>query len=233
MTQNKNRILILLSMPRTRPVLKSISRPKQARSHKTLQKLLDAAQSLIEERGCMDLSIPEVVARAGSSVGGFYSRFRDKDELLCALEERFLQHNRRMLDRLTSSDALADAKLEDIARPAIKQLVNMHRTHHRLAAAFVAQTARDPSHRNRVAKFREEIVERFGSLLLSRRDEINHPQPERAVDFIIKMVLSGARQEAVFGVTVADGQPLSEHDMAAELERMFLTYLGMSAPTEE
>lgn len=213
----------------SRPALRSVSKPKQARSQQTLDRLLKAAEELIEERGCADVSIPELVARAGSSVGGFYSRFKNKDELLCALEERLLTQKRRLVDALTNEDRLRDASLQQIARPAIQQLVHIHRTRHRLAAAFVAATARDPNHRARVAKFREEVVRRFGAVLLERRDEINHPQPERAVEFIIKMVLSGARQEAVFGTTEVAGHTLDEAEMSAELERMFLGYLGVTA----
>lgn len=212
-------------MPR-RPALRSISRPKQARSEKTLQRLLDAAQELIEERGCADVSIPELVARAGSSVGGFYSRFKDKGELLCALEERFLGQKRRLLDALTADERVANLPLREVVRPAIKQLVHIYRTRHRLAAAFVAATANDPAHRERIKRFREEVVARFRTLLLARRDEIHHPNPERAVDFIIKMVLTSARQEAVFGKTRAGNKTLTEAQMVDELERMCLTYLG-------
>jgi Trk K+ transport system NAD-binding subunit len=128
-----------------------------------------------------------------------------------------------------SENKLRHASLAQIAGPAIRQLVHIHRTRHRLAAAFVAATARDLGHRERVAQFREEVVRRFGALLLERRSEINHPHPERAVEFIIKMVLSGARQEAIFGKTEAAGHVLSEAEMASELERMFLGYLGASA----
>jgi AcrR family transcriptional regulator len=48
-----------------------VARPKQARSEETLQRLLEAAEALIEEKGLADASIPEIVRRAGSSVGGF------------------------------------------------------------------------------------------------------------------------------------------------------------------
>jgi hypothetical protein len=58
-------------MRNTGPELESVARPKQARSEQTLQRILDAAEGLIEEKGLADASIPEIVRRAGSSVGGF------------------------------------------------------------------------------------------------------------------------------------------------------------------
>ncbi len=66
--------------------LQAVTGPKQARSERTLQRLLDAAEVLIEEKGHAAVSIPEIARRARSSVGGFYARFRDKNELLRALE---------------------------------------------------------------------------------------------------------------------------------------------------
>src|SRR5215472_5444023 len=91
-------------MPQPIPIqLETVSGPKQARSERTLQRLLDAAEALIKEKGHAAVSIPEIARRAHSSVGGFYARFRDKNELLRALEER---HFRELEQRV---EALADA----------------------------------------------------------------------------------------------------------------------------
>ena len=72
--------------PTQRPTqLASVTAPKQARSEQTLYRLLDAAQELIAAKGLADVSIPEIVRRAGSSVGGFYGR----------RNARFLEHLRK------------------------------------------------------------------------------------------------------------------------------------------
>ena len=52
--------------------------PQQARSQETLNRLLDAAEQLVAEKGFDDTPVAEVARRAGSSVGAFYSRFREK-----------------------------------------------------------------------------------------------------------------------------------------------------------
>src|ERR1043166_9721018 len=92
--------------------LETVAGPKQARSGRTLQRLLDAAESLIKEKGHAAVSIPEIARRARSSVGGFYARFRDKNELLRALEERhFIELSQRL-------DALADAPRWEAASTA-------------------------------------------------------------------------------------------------------------------
>ena len=53
-------------------MLDTVADKKQARSERTLYRLLDAAEALIVERGLAGLSIPEVARRAQSSVGGFH-----------------------------------------------------------------------------------------------------------------------------------------------------------------
>ena len=56
--------------------------PRQRRSHESLERILDAAESLIRERGFDTMTIAEVVQRSGSSVGSLYARFNNKLGLL-------------------------------------------------------------------------------------------------------------------------------------------------------
>ena len=93
--------------------LHSVAAPKQRRSERTLRRLLDAGEALIEEKGLADVSVPDIVRRAGSSVGGFYARFRDKNELLRALEERFFGELLARVDALAEPTRWAHAALPE------------------------------------------------------------------------------------------------------------------------
>jgi len=66
-----------------------IQPPQQARSRASMNQMLDAAAQLLETKTFDELTIAEVVQQAGASVGAFYGRFKDKDALLQALDERF------------------------------------------------------------------------------------------------------------------------------------------------
>src|SRR4029077_14801889 len=94
--------------------LQTVAGPKQARSERTLKRLLDAAEVLIEEKGHAAVSIPEIARRARSSVGGFYARFRDKNELLRALEERHFMEVWQRLDALADARRWANASTTEI-----------------------------------------------------------------------------------------------------------------------
>src|SRR5512147_130417 len=75
----------------TLPELVWVRPPQQARSQLTLSRILDAAESILAEKSWADTTVAEIARRAGSSVGGFYTRFPDKDTLLTALHQRFVE----------------------------------------------------------------------------------------------------------------------------------------------
>jgi AcrR family transcriptional regulator len=69
---------------RQRAVSKSLSAAR-ARAEQRVQRLIDAAFELIDEKGTTEFTIQEVVDRSGQSLRGFYQYFEGKDELLFAL----------------------------------------------------------------------------------------------------------------------------------------------------
>ena len=86
-------------------VLRWVRAPQQERTREGLARLLEAAEGLIAEKGYDDASIAEIAERAGSSVGAFYRRFRDKAALFQALHESFNEDA-----RATADDALAPSR---------------------------------------------------------------------------------------------------------------------------
>ncbi|MDX5450271.1 MAG: TetR/AcrR family transcriptional regulator [Actinomycetes bacterium] len=62
--------------------------PQQTRSIERVERILDAAASLVVERGVERLSTRAVATAAGVPVATLYQYFADKDEILLALVER-------------------------------------------------------------------------------------------------------------------------------------------------
>ena len=75
---------------RHRAVSKSLKAARTRAEHR-VQRFLDAAFALIDERGTSDFTIQEVVDRAKQSLRGFYQYFDGKDELLFALLEESIR----------------------------------------------------------------------------------------------------------------------------------------------
>jgi AcrR family transcriptional regulator len=77
---------------RQRAVSKSLSAAR-SRAEQRVQRLLDAAFDLIDERGTTEFTIQEVVERSKQSLRGFYQYFEGKDELLFALLEETIRES--------------------------------------------------------------------------------------------------------------------------------------------
>lgn len=101
------------------PLATAVAAPRQTRSQQGLARMLQAGHELIEASGNLDdLSINDIVERAGTSIGAFYRRFDNKDSFFEVLQDaamaQGLQYVRDTVERdpaWRSDDAatLADA----------------------------------------------------------------------------------------------------------------------------
>ena len=71
---------------RERAVSRSLTAAR-SRAEERVQRFLDAAFALIDEKGSTDFTIQEVIDRSEQSLRAFYQHFNGKDELLLALFE--------------------------------------------------------------------------------------------------------------------------------------------------
>lgn len=67
----------------------SLVAPQQARSRRTLNALVAAAEDLLRERALGEISIAEICSAANVTTGAFYARFVSKDALMPFIYERY------------------------------------------------------------------------------------------------------------------------------------------------
>jgi AcrR family transcriptional regulator len=77
---------------RQRAVSRSLSAAR-ARAEQRVQRFLDAAFDLIDDKGTTEFTIQEVVDRSKQSLRGFYQYFDGKDELVFALLEETIRES--------------------------------------------------------------------------------------------------------------------------------------------
>jgi AcrR family transcriptional regulator len=201
---------------------------KQSRSKETITKLLDAAEAVLAEGGLEQATVPAIAARAGLSVGVVYRRFPDKDALLRAVYERYFERARATGARAGDPQWWEGISLPDMARTIVNSIVAQHRHHRHLLRALTTYTqTADAEFRKRVDDLNAHSLRNVASLLLQRRAQIHHPDPERAVSFGLFMVAASMR--AVTQASESSLRPfgIAEADLGDELTRMFLTYLGV------
>ena len=82
----------------------------RSRAEQRVQRFLDAAVELIDEKGSTDFTIQEVVERSKQSLRGFYEYFSGKDELVLALFEETVR------EAVVDIQAAVDAETDPLAR---------------------------------------------------------------------------------------------------------------------
>jgi len=88
---------------RRRAVSRSLTAAR-SRAEDRVQRFVDAAFSLIDERGTTDFTIQEVIDRSRQSLRAFYQHFDGKDELLLALFEETVSESAEDIRQVVESE---------------------------------------------------------------------------------------------------------------------------------
>ena len=210
------------------PDLRWVRPPRQQRSQDTLDRILDAAEALVAEKGFADATVAEVARRAGSSVGSFYTRFKDKEGLLYALYERYFEQATATADAALDPARWDGAGIAEILRTVMRFLVEVYRERAGLIRAFVQRNHSDAAFQARQERLSHYVNERLSALLLARAGEIAHPDPARAAAFGLTFAASTIESVVLFGELRSSHLALSDDELATELVRAFLAYLGVA-----
>lgn len=174
--------------------------PRQRRSRESLGRLTRAVGELLVEAGPAELSVRDLVARAETSVGAFYSRFDDRDAALTYTSHVFWERSRRLW-----SEYLEGARWE--GAPAAVIVASVVRTFARVMLAdadrlraFVRLSLSVPGKGvvRTIAEHDVFIAAAFAELLTSRVGEIRHESPREAAEEGFRHVLAGVRDFVVF-----------------------------------
>jgi AcrR family transcriptional regulator len=201
--------------------------PQQVRSQETLDRILDAAEQVLAEKSFGEATLAEIMERAGVTVGAFYRRYPDKNALLRHLDERFFDEMRARadaaLDPARWHGATAKAIIDDFA----SQAVQVYTARRGLLRSLFLRARTDTVLQESALGVNRHFVARLREVLLARRDELKHSDPERAIELGFMMFIGSLRELIVFGETWP-APPASNPALAVEVARMYCGYLGIS-----
>ncbi len=209
------------------PSLTWVRPPQQERSQKRFERMLDAAEALILERGAENLTVAEVARRADSSVGAFYARFRDKDGLLRYVFQRFYEEALATADHSLAPERWEGADLAEAIAALMTFMVQTFRDRRRLVAAFTLRAAADDEFAALSESLGERVAERLRELIFARDVAVAHRDPERAVEMLVWMVMSALEARALYAPKPLES--FDDEELAVELTRMALAYLGVES----
>jgi AcrR family transcriptional regulator len=111
-----------------------------AKRHNSRSVILEAAESVVVERGASSLTLDAVAARAGVSKGGLLYNFPSKDALLEAMVARLCDHFEQAIAKAKES---AGTGSSDALKAYVTTTLRTDPKQHRVAAALLAAVAND------------------------------------------------------------------------------------------
>jgi len=210
-----------MAIPRVRP-------PRQVRSQETLDRILDAAERVLDEKSFTEATVAEIMMRAGVTVGAFYRRFPDKDALLHFLDERFFQEVGERGHAVLDVERWRGASTADILTEVARAAVELYLTNRGVARSLFLRARVDPVVQTSARRVNAHFIERLQTLLLQpeRRGELTHPDPERAIALGFLMFIGALRETTVFGEVWPNHREIVGGALAEEMARLYLSYLG-------
>ncbi len=202
-------------------------KPKQARSQKTLERVLSVAEELICAGTFDRVTVAEIVNLAGTSVGAFYARFSDKEALRHVLQERFVWRAEATVNEITELSHWAGRPLAEVVHGVVAGLADLLRLERGGFLSLVAgwRLRGQPEARERSRRIDGLLWARVETLLLERKYEIAHPRPELAIRVGLSMVIWTLREHLVFGASGPGPVGVVNDDLVAELGAAYLAYL--------
>lgn len=199
--------------------------PQQPRSRRTLERIVSAALELLEAEGPDGVTVHGVVAKAQSSVGSFYARFRGKDDLLEYLSERVWDDALARWTEAVEAHAWSDMTLAQIIEGSVGLLFDVRRSR----IGHLRQLDRMSGGGDAYERFRSLLVESLEVLLLERAGEMKHPDPQLAVRLGLSAVL-GVIDAGLESGSTEEGEPVDRHRLVGECTDLLLAYLAGPAP---
>lgn len=102
--------------------------PRQARSKERVTAILQVVKTLIEENGINNLKVSDVAHRANTSPGSIYQYFKNKQSIIIALAEHYmdqihaiLDDNLEHLDSVDSLPKMLSKNFDDIHQLHVKE----------------------------------------------------------------------------------------------------------------
>jgi len=192
--------------PKAEPV--DILPAKQARSRATRDALVRAGKKMCEIKDFDDLSVAEIAAAAGCSVGSFYSRFADKDGFFRALVDDAAERDKAQNPPLPNDPK---QPIDAILAEVVATTLAGYRKRRGLIRATIRRSMAEPALWEPSKKRGQENANRLvARLTLAFPDD---RQLERRIRFAFQ-VLYGTLNNAVL---IAPG-PLQLDDDALERE---------------
>lgn len=201
-----------------------VLRAVQPRAEATRDALLGAGRRLLNERDFEAMSIADLAAANGLSVGSFYGRFRDKEAYFSLLQEMVTTEWTETTQREFDAQRLAGWSAGRIVALVAARVVTVYRSDRGFIRAALRHASTHPSAWTPLKRVGARIANEVTLLLAPRLAHLPRMARAARVRFAMQL-LYGMLVNAVLN----DPGPLSLDDprLEKELARALSAYLGL------
>jgi AcrR family transcriptional regulator len=202
--------------------------PRQARSRASEERLLATARAILAERDAEEVTVAEIAAGAGLTVGGFYSRFASKEALLVRLEREAFEATRQMAARVARL-AEEGAPPIELVRELVAEHVRVYRSNGAVVRALVNRSRSDAA---LTEELRELARENYALVMRAiERSGVASPgspsATRAALEFALYAERSVLREAILFDAGWSKERRWSDARIIEETVRMIARYLGL------
>ena len=197
--------------------------PQQKRGIETRNRILDAAKELFSENGFHGTNSKEIAARAGVSIGSFYSYFKNKKSLFVEVFEAY--ESRRIMQIITSQappEGIDPARKRAFVEQIIQSIIDAHDQSPDFHREVLAMHYADADIAADYHQMQQQFVEQFRDYLTG----IPHKLRVEDID-AAALVVCTAVEEIVHSLKMFD-PPLPEKRVVSALADMVHRYLFKS-----
>jgi AcrR family transcriptional regulator len=144
--------------------------PMQLRSVDAIQRLAAAGSALLSERDYESVSVADIAAAAGMSVGAFYTRFPSKEHLVVHLMRGLRDELEAMMQLVMSDAELDGCTIGEVMHRFLTMMADGFVRHRGLIrpASLIARQTTDPQLRELLRRFNEGVHGRLRAILRDR-----------------------------------------------------------------
>jgi AcrR family transcriptional regulator len=199
--------------------------PLQRRSQESLERVLQAGAELLLEVGYEGFTLQEVSKRSGVSIGSIYARAPSKEALILAIYDQEMAKVSAANERLRETAQLEGLKGRELIIALVDLMARSTLEHADILRVFMYRALVDEEIWKRGSDRSTMLSRAFEEALLEHKDELNHPDPELAIDVAFRMVYNTLVRRVTHGNTFESQRPLSDEDLIRELGEAAADYL--------
>ena len=199
--------------------------PVQDRSKRTSLAILDGLESIVAQKGMLEVSILEIAKAAGCSVGAVYHHFPNKQAITYAMVDRIVHEFSRTLADAVNPARWEGASLLDILHGYLDFSLRVYRTRPGLLRALTVFASSDPTFGAHLVSVETDLDRNLLALLSSRKGEIGHAEPDLALRFVLDQIRAQIYHREIHLGSTPNTAELSNEEFVSELTQSLAGYL--------